>query len=174
MCVCVYVTKPLRSLAHGTYIYWLLLEIGREWFCSMACSELMNKMTDYDSHAAYIKVLVSNFDIVVHRILRLMVDWDKYLTTTQNKTKLHISKQGFRGLVDMAARDAIREGDGDALDAEWRCCMVEYHSLRHIKYFRCGHQLLAGEYSDRLVKTNFFTAHLGTYISVTFLYPLIL
>ncbi len=47
-----------------------------------------------------------------------------------------------RGLLHLANRDAIREGDGLALLTHWRLNMLDFWK-KHPKYFRLGHMLLA-------------------------------
>lgn len=51
----------------------------------------------------------------------------------------------FRGLLDMATRAMIRNGDGPALNREWRLMMVEFHNYNHHNYFVIGHSLLASK-----------------------------
>lgn len=51
---------------------------------------------------------------------------------------------GYMGLVDMVNRDIIREGDGEALDSEWRLAMPELWNKNHKKYVILGHNILTG------------------------------
>ncbi len=47
-----------------------------------------------------------------------------------------------RGLLHLANRDALREGDGPVLLSLWRINMLEFFG-KHPKYFNIGHLLLA-------------------------------
>jgi len=61
---------------------------------------------------------------------------------------------GFLGLVDMVNRDIVREGDGEALNSEWRLAMPEFANKNHTKYFVIGHDLLAGK---KIIFNKFMT-----------------
>jgi hypothetical protein len=50
----------------------------------------------------------------------------------------------WRGLNDMARRDAIREADGEAMIHFWRVDMLDFWSKNHNKYLILGHRLIAG------------------------------
>ncbi|XP_014678664.1 PREDICTED: uncharacterized protein LOC106818475 [Priapulus caudatus] len=50
----------------------------------------------------------------------------------------------WRGLLDRAQRDVVREGDGAAQISMWRISMPEFWLRRHHKYLILGHRLLAG------------------------------
>jgi hypothetical protein len=52
----------------------------------------------------------------------------------------------FHGLCDMARMDPIREGDGVALNRDWRAAMLEFHNRNHTNYFAISCALLAGEF----------------------------
>jgi hypothetical protein len=52
---------------------------------------------------------------------------------------------GYRGLTEMVHRDIVREGDGMALNREWRLHMADFHNYNHPRYFVIGHFLLAGK-----------------------------
>ena len=50
----------------------------------------------------------------------------------------------YHGLVDMATRAIIRNGDGPTLNRAWRIMTVDFH-FNHHNYFVTGHSLLAGK-----------------------------
>ncbi len=50
----------------------------------------------------------------------------------------------FRGLCDMATQDMIREGDGDALNRDWRLYNIEFQE-KHRNYFPIACTLFAGK-----------------------------
>lgn len=50
----------------------------------------------------------------------------------------------WRGLVDIEHRDAVREGDGEAMMRNWRIDMVQFWQHGHNKYMINGFRLLAG------------------------------
>jgi hypothetical protein len=54
---------------------------------------------------------------------------------------------GFRGLIEMCHRDMIREGDGAALNRDWRLMMVDFNNFNHSNYFTISTQLFAGIYN---------------------------
>ncbi len=49
----------------------------------------------------------------------------------------------WRGLLHLANRDAIREGDGLAMLQFWRTYMPIFWNRNHFKYLIVGHLLLA-------------------------------
>ena len=63
---------------------------------------------------------------------------------------------GFRGLLDMVARDAVREGDGEAINSEWRMSMADYANFNRNNYRKIVHMMLAffsGLVSKRAAET---------------------
>ncbi|KAK5917352.1 hypothetical protein CgunFtcFv8_012249 [Champsocephalus gunnari] len=50
----------------------------------------------------------------------------------------------WEGLNHLARRDAIREGDGDAMTDFWRTDMVLLWSRKHMQLFNSSHQLITG------------------------------
>ncbi|KAK2826840.1 hypothetical protein Q5P01_021054 [Channa striata] len=50
----------------------------------------------------------------------------------------------WEGLYHMARRDAIQEGDGDAMTDFWRMDLILLWNREHLQLFNSGHQLLTG------------------------------
>ncbi|KAF3845455.1 hypothetical protein F7725_008618 [Dissostichus mawsoni] len=50
----------------------------------------------------------------------------------------------WEGLNHLARRDAIQEGDGEALTDFWRTDMVLLWSRKHLQLFNSSHQLITG------------------------------
>ncbi|XP_067335672.1 uncharacterized protein [Channa argus] len=50
----------------------------------------------------------------------------------------------WEGLYHMARRDAIQQGDGDAITDFWRMDLVLLWNREHLQLFNSGHQLLTG------------------------------
>ena len=51
----------------------------------------------------------------------------------------------FMWLDDLQRRDAVREGDAEAMEADVRISMLAYHKFRHSTYLKISHHLLAGK-----------------------------
>ena len=52
------------------------------------------------------------------------------------------------GLLHLAQRDAVREGDGPAVVSHWRLAMPRWWNHGHYKYFIISHHFLAGKCSE--------------------------
>ncbi len=52
----------------------------------------------------------------------------------------------FLSMMDLVHRDAIREGDGEALLSIWRANMTRFSNGRHWHYLTIGLHFLVGEY----------------------------
>ena len=50
----------------------------------------------------------------------------------------------WEGLYQMARRDAIQEGDGDAMMDFWRMDLVLLWTRKHQQLFNSGHQMITG------------------------------
>ena len=50
------------------------------------------------------------------------------------------------GLAHLTRRDAVREGDGEAVISDWKLDMLQFWINGHYKYFIIGHLLLASEF----------------------------
>lgn len=55
----------------------------------------------------------------------------------------------WEGLYHMARRDAIQEGDGEAITDFWRMDLVLLWTREHLQLFNSGHQLLTGTNQNR-------------------------
>ena len=56
----------------------------------------------------------------------------------------YVKAVGLRGLIDLCTRDMIREGDGPAINTDWRLSMADFIMHNHTNYFSIGHNILAG------------------------------
>jgi len=63
---------------------------------------------------------------------------------THDHVQAYSKALGFQGLVDLVNRDIVREGDGEALNSEWRAAMPQFSNKNHTNYFVLGHNLLTG------------------------------
>jgi hypothetical protein len=63
---------------------------------------------------------------------------------------LHSKALLWRGLLHMANRDAIREGDGPAILQFWKIYMPTFWNRSHYKYLIVGHLLLASKLMNML------------------------
>ena len=50
----------------------------------------------------------------------------------------------WEGLYNMARRDAIKEGDGEAMTDFWKMDMVLFWARKHLKDFTTCHRMLTG------------------------------
>ena len=53
----------------------------------------------------------------------------------------------WRGLLHLANRDAIRQGDGPAMLQMWRVYLPTFWNKNHYKYLIATYQLLASKYA---------------------------
>ena len=56
----------------------------------------------------------------------------------------------MEGLTHMTTRDAVREGDGNAMVTDWKLIGHQLHNRKHPKYNIIRHNFLAGKYTHQL------------------------
>ena len=59
----------------------------------------------------------------------------------------------FMGLDDLQRKDAVSEGDAEAMEGDVRMSMMAYHKFGHETYLQISHHLLSGkrgEYNYKL------------------------
>lgn len=59
----------------------------------------------------------------------------------------------YRGLLDMAMHQGVRENDGDLIISLWKINLLDFHRHKHNKYLIIAHQMLtgmAGFYSQKI------------------------
>ena len=61
---------------------------------------------------------------------------------------------GYRAIVDVAKRRIIREGDGIAINDEWRLDVLDYINGNHKNYMVIGHNLAASKYKVSMAEKH--------------------
>ena len=66
-------------------------------------------------------------------------------TASYDSKEAYMRALAFLGLDDLQRRDAVREGDAQAMEADVRMSMMAYHKFRHTTYLKISHHLLSGK-----------------------------
>ena len=64
----------------------------------------------------------------------------------QDHIQEYTRAMAFHGLSDMVVKDAIREGDGEYVNIDWRLRMVDMHANKHTQYLPIACNMFAGKF----------------------------